>query len=126
MMRLAAAPNFHSMRTPPLGPSAPRRVRRLELNIGTDELGLEELSAAPGDGNSSRLMMLRPWKGRKMRTYPPKPCGRGARAMKTVLVVEDDPDIRDLVIWKLNQAGYATLAEADGEAGLAAAGGAGG
>jgi DNA-binding response OmpR family regulator len=41
--------------------------------------------------------------------------------MKTVLVIDDDPDIRDLVIWKLTQAGYATLAEADGEAGLAAA-----
>ena len=43
--------------------------------------------------------------------------------MKTVLVIDDDPDIRDLVIWKLSQAGYATLAEGDGEAGLAAAGG---
>jgi DNA-binding response OmpR family regulator len=41
--------------------------------------------------------------------------------MKTVLVIDDDPDIRDLVIWKLSQAGYATLAEGDGEAGLAAA-----
>ena len=45
--------------------------------------------------------------------------------MKTVLVIDDDPDIRDLVIWKLTQAGYATLAEGDGEAGLAAAGGEG-
>ena len=43
--------------------------------------------------------------------------------MKTVLVIDDDPDIRDLVIWKLTQAGYATMAEGDGEAGLAAAGG---
>jgi DNA-binding response OmpR family regulator len=41
--------------------------------------------------------------------------------MKTVLVIDDDPDIRDLVIWKLSQAGYATLAEGDGEAGLVAA-----
>ena len=46
--------------------------------------------------------------------------------MKTVLVIDDDPDIRDLVIWKLSQAGYATLAEGDGGAGLVAAfGGAG-
>jgi DNA-binding response OmpR family regulator len=44
--------------------------------------------------------------------------------MKTVLVVDDDKDIRELIVWKLNQAGYATLAEADGEAGLAAASGA--
>ena len=41
--------------------------------------------------------------------------------MKTVLVRDDDPDIRDLVIWKLSHAGYATLAEGDGEAGLFAA-----
>jgi len=45
--------------------------------------------------------------------------------MKTVLVVDDDSDIRALIIWKLGQAGYATLAEADGEAGLVAACGAG-
>lgn len=43
--------------------------------------------------------------------------------MKTVLVVDDDKDIRELIVWKLNQAGYATLAEADGVAGLAAASG---
>ena len=41
--------------------------------------------------------------------------------MKTVLVVDDDPDIRELITWKLGQAGYATLVAADGEAGLAAA-----
>ena len=38
--------------------------------------------------------------------------------MKTVLVVDDDPDIRELVTWKLAQAGYATLAAGDGEAAL--------
>lgn len=41
--------------------------------------------------------------------------------MKTVLVVDDDTDIRELIAWKLNQAGYGIIAEADGEAGLAAA-----
>lgn len=41
--------------------------------------------------------------------------------MKTVLVVDDDADIRELLVWKLTQAGYGTMAEADGEAGLAAA-----
>ncbi len=41
--------------------------------------------------------------------------------MKTVLIVDDDPDIRELVAWKLSQAGYAVLAEGDGEAGLATA-----
>ena len=41
--------------------------------------------------------------------------------MKTILVIDDDPDIRHLVAWKLSQAGFATVAEGDGEAGLAAA-----
>lgn len=41
--------------------------------------------------------------------------------MATVLVVEDDPIIRDLITWKLTLAGYAAVAEADGEAGLALA-----
>ncbi|HUQ64250.1 MAG TPA: response regulator [Acidimicrobiales bacterium] len=38
--------------------------------------------------------------------------------MKTVLVVDDDPDIRELITWKLTQAGYTTLAVGDGEAAL--------
>jgi DNA-binding response OmpR family regulator len=41
--------------------------------------------------------------------------------MKTVLVVDDDPDIRELITWKLSQAGYTTVAASDGEAGLQAA-----
>ena len=40
--------------------------------------------------------------------------------MKTVLVVDDDPDIRSLITWKLAQAGYATMSASDGEEGLAA------
>ena len=41
--------------------------------------------------------------------------------MKSVLVIDDDADIRELITWKLNNAGYATVAACDGEAGLAAA-----
>ena len=41
--------------------------------------------------------------------------------MKSVLVVDDDPDIRELITWKLGQAGYSTLVAANGEEGLAAA-----
>lgn len=39
----------------------------------------------------------------------------------TVLVVDDDQDIRELVSWKLEASGFQVLGEADGEAGLAAA-----
>lgn len=38
-----------------------------------------------------------------------------------VLVVDDDPDIRELVAFKLQQMGHAVNTEKDGEAGLAAA-----
>ena len=41
--------------------------------------------------------------------------------MRTVLVIDDDSDIRELVTWKLTQAGYATLSASDGAEGLAAA-----
>ena len=41
--------------------------------------------------------------------------------MKTVLIVDDDPDIRELITWKLGQAGYTTIVAGDGEAGLLAA-----
>ena len=39
----------------------------------------------------------------------------------TVLVVDDDQDIRELVTWKLEAAGFTVHGEPDGEAGLAAA-----
>jgi len=41
--------------------------------------------------------------------------------MRTILVIDDDSDIRELVMWKLAQAGYATLSASDGAEGLAAA-----
>jgi DNA-binding response OmpR family regulator len=43
--------------------------------------------------------------------------------MKTVLVVDDDADVRELIVWKLTHAGYATVAAPDGRAGFIAAGG---
>ncbi|MGH9118165.1 MAG: response regulator transcription factor [Acidimicrobiales bacterium] len=42
-------------------------------------------------------------------------------AVPTVLVADDDPDIRELVSFKLEQAGYRVHSVADGEAALAAA-----
>jgi len=41
--------------------------------------------------------------------------------MKTVLVVDDDANIRELITWKLTQAGFETVAAPDGHAGLLAA-----
>ena len=41
--------------------------------------------------------------------------------MARVLVVEDDPEIRAMVVTKLTKAGHEVLDEADGDAGLATA-----
>ena len=41
--------------------------------------------------------------------------------MKTVLVVDDDADIRTLITWKLSLAGYETMGAGDGEAAVLAA-----
>jgi DNA-binding response OmpR family regulator len=38
-----------------------------------------------------------------------------------VLVVDEDPDIRDLLAWRLGRAGFAVACEPDGERGLATA-----
>jgi DNA-binding response OmpR family regulator len=39
----------------------------------------------------------------------------------TVLVVEDDPDVRDLVVLSLKHAGYEVLAQSNGQSALAVA-----
>jgi two-component system phosphate regulon response regulator PhoB len=49
----------------------------------------------------------------------PRPDGTAAPAH--VLVVDDDPDVRELVALRLRLDGYEVQGEADGEAGLAAA-----
>jgi two-component system phosphate regulon response regulator PhoB len=41
--------------------------------------------------------------------------------MRTVLIVDDDPDIRELMEFKLTKAGFAVHTAADGEAGFAVA-----
>ena len=41
-------------------------------------------------------------------------------AQPSILVADDDPDIRDLVVFKLEQAGFAVRAVADGSAALTA------
>ncbi|MEA2900287.1 MAG: two-component system, OmpR family, alkaline phosphatase synthesis response regulator PhoP [Actinomycetota bacterium] len=43
--------------------------------------------------------------------------------MKTVLVVDDDADIRTLITWKLSLAGYETIGAGDGEEAVLAANG---
>lgn len=49
------------------------------------------------------------------------PVGVEARRAPLVLVVDDDPDVRELVNFRLTRAGFEVHAEEDGQAGLAAA-----
>jgi two-component system, OmpR family, phosphate regulon response regulator PhoB len=51
----------------------------------------------------------------------PSPQRRRIDGMTSVVVVDDDPDIRELVAMKLSNAGYRVSVEADGESGLATA-----
>jgi DNA-binding response OmpR family regulator len=41
--------------------------------------------------------------------------------MPRILLVDDDPDIREMLTFKLRNAGFEAFSEADGESGLAAA-----
>ena len=50
-----------------------------------------------------------------------RPRRRRTDGVNTVVVVDDDPDIRALVAMKLENAGYAVTVASDGDAGLAAA-----
>src|SRR3954470_8546357 len=46
---------------------------------------------------------------------------RRSQVTMNILIVDDDPDIRELVAFKMRQMGYSVRVEKDGEAGLAAA-----
>ena len=65
----------------------------------------------------------------RRRARPRGPAYRSAEpvpipsVMKTVLVVDDDADIRTLITWKLSLAGYVTMGACDGEAAVIAANG---
>src|SRR5262245_1735667 len=48
----------------------------------------------------------------------PRPARMPKTSRTTILVVDDEPEIRDLVTYNLTREGYRVLAEADGESGL--------
>ena len=51
----------------------------------------------------------------------PRDVDHRAVAPARVLIVDDDPDIRALVMYRLSASGYEVICADDGEAGLAAA-----
>jgi two-component system response regulator MtrA len=60
-------------------------------------------------------------RGAVRQSLAPSPRIVDDRPMARVLIVDDDPDIRALVTYRLSASGYEVISAGDGEAGLAAA-----
>jgi len=79
--------------------------------------GQVRIHTAPGQGTTMRLFLPRVPPGE---AAPPSPPGEASRpAGETVLVVDDEPAVRMLVVEVLEELGFATLEAGDGAAGLA-------
>jgi Response regulators consisting of a CheY-like receiver domain and a winged-helix DNA-binding domain len=119
-------------------------ARRLRANPATAAVPLViasilEPSAEPGDPDDplsveANAFLAKPFTARQVETVIDRIVGSPAapttartendsegKPMNRVLVVDDDADIRELVTFKLQQAGYAVEAAADGQLGLDAA-----
>src|SRR6266566_9476822 len=81
-------------------PAAPGRARR----------------ATPRDERRSLVRSRDPWSAMAVRFQSlVRTCGQNG-SMETVLVVDDEPTIRDVVVQYLRREGYATLEAGDGDA----------
>ncbi|RVU17215.1 ATP-binding protein [Methylobacterium oryzihabitans] len=80
--------------------------------------GLAEIASTPGAGTTVRLLLPRGRVEAAAEPVPatgaPLPSGQG----ETVLVVEDEPVVRSLIVDVLGELGYRILEAADGPAGL--------
>ncbi len=74
--------------------------------------GYIEVDSAPGEGTSFRIYL--PVTSEK--PEPPEPQRSASRAgAETILVAEDDPDVRGITVAMLKAQGYETLEASDGE-----------
>ncbi len=84
--------------------------------------GTARIESKPGEGTCIRLLLRR---ASETATGDPEPIGNvAARKTKdpaaSVLVVDDDPDVRDFIVAGLEELGYVVSEAADGATGLAA------
>jgi PAS domain S-box-containing protein len=82
--------------------------------------GQVRIHTAEGQGTTMRLFLPRLAEGRGLEPSAPSQAGtpQGVKSGETVLVVDDEPAVRMLVVEVLEELGYATLEAGDGAAGL--------
>ena len=87
--------------------------------VVTQAGGTISVESAPGQGAAFHIWLPRVDAPGSEEAPPPAPGARAKRGGETILLVEDDDDVRDFVQFVLTQAGYRVLTAADGERGLA-------
>ena len=86
--------------------------------VVTQAGGTISVESAPGQGATFHIWLPRVDAPAPEPTAPVTATARQRRGGETILLVEDDDDVRDFVQFVLRQAGYRVLAAADGERGL--------
>ena len=71
------------------------------------------VSSSPGRG--ARFEILLPWLAERSHRESPMPATPAPRGGETVLVAEDEPQVRDLAVRTLREHGYEVLAAGDGD-----------
>jgi signal transduction histidine kinase len=76
------------------------------------------LDTAPGYGTTIEILLPGCGAPEGLRVTETAPARRGARGGEVVLVVEDEPDVRDVAVEGLRALGYSTFSAGDGESAL--------
>jgi two-component system, cell cycle sensor histidine kinase and response regulator CckA len=84
----------------------------------TQHRGTVRVTSEPGAGTSFRILL--PVVNRPITAARPTHLGPHARDGETILLAEDEPLVRDLMVRTLEHAGYRTICVSDGEEALAA------
>jgi PAS domain S-box-containing protein len=82
--------------------------------------GTARIESKPGAGTTVRLYLPRTAAGAVMKAEPEAGKADGALGSATILVVDDDADVRRMLVASLDSLGYLVREAEDGQAGLAA------